>query len=100
MKHLKTFEELNYSTYRSAANKIAKHGQKSRAIDIMSHATAMEHKNIKSMTFDILVGEAKVFPGAKFEKLMVSREKGEIGIMMVFKSENNNHNVLATRSEE
>ncbi len=100
MKHLKKFEELNYSTYTSAADKLAKHGQKSRSIDIMTHANEMEHKSIKSMTFDILVGETRTFNDAKFEKMMVSREKEAIGIAVIFKSDSNTHSVLSTLNKD
>ena len=48
------------------------------------------------MSFDILVGETKTFSGAKFEKMIISKETESIGIDMIFKSDNNTHNVLSS----
>ncbi len=100
MKHLIKFEELDYSTYASAANKIKQHGQSDRATKISSHSIEMESKKIKDMSFDILVGP-KEFPGAKFHSIQVLRESSSKGILMIFESGNTNtHKILATVKDD
>ena len=97
MKHLRKFEELDYSTYLSAADKLASHGQKNKADRLRGHADEMEMKKINQMSFDILVGETRSFPDAKFSKATISREKNAYGVMCIFTSEpNHTHRVYAT----
>jgi hypothetical protein len=66
MKHLRKFEELDYSTYMSAADKMAGYGQVKKAEEVKAHAKNMSMMLIKNMEFDILVGNVKEFPMAKF----------------------------------
>lgn len=97
MKHLRKFEELDYSTYMSAADKLAAHGQKGKSDRLRGHAEEMEMKRINEMSFDILVGETRTFNDAKFSKATISREKNAYGIMCIFNSEpNHTHRVYAT----
>jgi hypothetical protein len=56
MKNLKKFEELDYSTYMSAADKMAGYGQVKKAEEVKSHAKNMAMSVIKNVRFDILVG--------------------------------------------
>lgn len=101
MKHLRKFEELDYSTYKSAADKLSHHGQKSRAEKLRSHAEEMEMNKINELSFDILVGETRAFNNAKFFKATVSRESNSNGILCIFTSEpNNTHRVFATLNED
>jgi hypothetical protein len=101
MKHLRKFEELDYSTYKSAADKLSQYGQKSRAEKIRLHAEEMEMNKINELSFDILVGETRIFNNAKFFKATVSRESNANGILCIFTSEpNNTHRVLATLNKD
>lgn len=95
MKYLRKFEELKYSTYSSAVDKLSQYGQKSRAERIKSHAEEMELLHINDMKFDILVGESRTFPGAKYQSVQVMRETASKAILMVFSSGDNTHRVLA-----
>lgn len=103
MNYIKKFEELDYSTYISAADRLSQHGQKSRAEKIKSHAVSGEMKKINDMSFDILVGDSRVFNNAKFHSVQVMREKNANGVMMIFTSDpssgrgsSNTHKVLST----
>ena len=96
MKHLRKFEELDYSTYSSAAAKLKQHGQKARAAKLSSHAEEMEMKRINQMSSDILVGETRPFNDAKYKSVNVLRESGAKGIVCIFESGNNTHRVLST----
>ena len=101
MKHLKTFEELDYSTYMRAASELSQHGQKKRSDDIRKHAEQMEMKKINEMSFDVLVGETRVCNDAKFQKVNVIRESEANGILCVFNSQpNNTHRILATINDD
>ncbi len=94
MNHLKKFEELDYSTYKSASSKIKDLGQKDKALAMMSHANDMEKKKIDHYRFDMLVGEVKSVPNATFKSLSISRESNAFTILAVFESgENNSHRV-------
>lgn len=46
MKHIKAYEELNYDTYRSAADKLGKYGHKKRPDKLKKHAEVIKRKNI------------------------------------------------------
>jgi YD repeat-containing protein len=101
MKHLRKFEELDYSTYISAADKLSQYGQKTKADRLKSHADQMEMNRINEISFDILVGETRVFNNAKFIKANVSRESNANGILCVFNSEpNNTHRIFATINKD
>ena len=93
MKHLKKFEELNYSTYMSAADKIEDLGQKEKADEIRKHAKSQANKGIEMMTFGILVGGVREFPNAKFESLNVTKLPTLYILNTVFKSDNNTHQI-------
>ena len=50
MKHIKHFEELNYSSYRNAASKLRREspkGNKERADDLVDHAERIELKRVR-----------------------------------------------------
>lgn len=96
MRHLKKFEELDYSTYTKAADKLAQHGQKARAEKIRAHASERELESVKRMTFDILVGETRSFNDAKFKSASTIRESGSKGILCIFESGTNTHRVFST----
>lgn len=96
MKHLRKFEELNYSTYTNTAGKFKQHGQSSRSQRLITHAYEMEARKINQMSFDILVGETRTFDDAKFKSASVIRESGAKGILCIFESGNNTHRVLST----
>lgn len=96
MKHLRKFEELNYSTYTNAAVRLSQHGQRAKALKLSSHAQEMEMKKINQMSFDILVGETRPFNDAKYKSVNVLRESGAKGIVCIFESGNNTHRVLST----
>ncbi len=100
MKHLRKFEELNYSTYTSAVDKLGQYGQRGRADRIKAHAEEMELLHINDMKFDILVGESRTFPGAKYSSVQVMRETSSKAILMIFKSGDNTHRVLANISPD
>lgn len=101
MKHLRKFEELDYSTYISAADKLSSHGQKTKADRLRSHADEMEMKKINEMSFDVLVGETRVFNNAKFLKASTLRESNANGILCIFTSEPNNiHRIFATLNDD
>lgn len=96
MKHIKKFEDLDYTTYVNAADKMSAFGQKSRADKVRSHADKTQMDKINETLFDILVGESRVYSGAKFLSAQAMKEKNSIGILCVFTSGNNTHKVLAT----
>lgn len=101
MKHLRKFEELDYSTYKSAADKLQSLGQKGKAKDMMSHAIEHEKQKTNMFSFNILVGDVKTFPDAKFVSLDVARESQAYSLIAVFKSgENNTHTVRAVISRD
>jgi len=77
---------MNYTTYISAAEKLATFGQKNKSMEIIKHAIGMEERKIKELEFDILVGEVKPFNGAKFLSSRVIREKEGITIIFIFTS--------------
>jgi len=98
MKHLRKFEELDYSTYMSAADKLAAYGQADRAKDIRNHAVDMSRKAIDSMTFGILVGNVRPFPDAKFTSLDIFRSGSGWIMNSVFQSGNNTHKITSSVS--
>lgn len=100
MKYLRKFnEELQHSTYSSAADKLKSHGQRDRADKMISHSIGNQTQQIKKMSFDILVGP-KEFKNAKFEKAQTLRESGSKGVTLIFSSgENNTHRILASVKE-
>lgn len=99
MKHLRKFEELDYSTYMSAADKLASYGQTDRAKEIRSHAVDMSRKEIDSMTFGILVGNVRPFPDAKFTSLDIFKSGSGWIMNSVFQSGNNTHKVTSSISD-
>jgi hypothetical protein len=98
MKHLRKFEELDYSTYMSAADKLASYGQTDRAKEIRSHAFDMSRKEIDNMTFGILVGNVRPFPDAKFTNLDIFKSGSGWVMNAVFQSGNNTHKVTSSVS--
>lgn len=93
MKHLRKFEELDYSTYISAADKIASYGQTDRAEDIKAHAKNMARMIIDEMTFGILVGNVRPFPHAKFHSGRIFKSGTDWKLQVIFKSDEHTHNV-------
>ena len=100
MKHLRTFEELDYSTYMSAADKIASYGQEKRAEDIRSHAKGMSMKLIEMMEFDILVGNVKEFPKAKFHSARIFKSGTAWVLQVILHSGENTHSITSRVSNE
>jgi hypothetical protein len=100
MKHLRKFEELNYSTYMSAADKLAGYGQTDRAKELRDHAVDMSRKAIDSMTFGILVGGVRPFPDAKFTSLDIFKSGSGWVMNSIFQSGNNTHKVTSSVSPD
>lgn len=93
MKNIKTFEELNHSTYMSAAKKIGELGQKNKADSIYNHADKIAKMGIQHMKFNISVG-AKNIENAKFDSMSVYKSGNGYVLQTVFKSgESNVHRV-------
>ncbi len=93
MKHLAKFEELDYSTYMRAADKISSYGQTARAKELRDHAKDMARKVVDNMTFNILVGGTRTFPDARITKIDVFKTSGSWILSAVFESESNTHMV-------
>ena len=93
MKHLRKFEELNYSTYMSAADKLSGFGQTARSKEVKDHAVNMSRKVVDDMTFGIMVGDVKPFPDAKFTSLDIFRTGEGWTLQAVFQSGNNTHRI-------
>lgn len=93
MKHLRKFEELDYSTYMSAADKMASYGQTSKAEEVRKHALTMARKVIDDMNFGILVGGVRTFPNAKFENARIFKSGNAWSLQVILKSDNNTHSV-------
>jgi hypothetical protein len=96
MRYLRKFEELDYSTYMDASNRMKQHGQISKGEKLSSHAENMEMKKINQMSFDVLVGETRPFNDAKFKSVSVLRQSGAKGIVCIFESGNNTHRIFST----
>jgi len=100
MKHLRKFEELNYSTYMSAADKMANYGQTKKAEEVKSHAKNMAMTIIKNMDFDILVGSVKEFPSAKFLNARIFKSGTAWTLQSMFESAGGyTHNVISKVTE-
>jgi hypothetical protein len=99
MKHLRKFEELDYSTYMSAADKLAGYGQTDRAKELRNHAFDMSRKEIDNITFGILVGGVRPFPDAKFTSLEIFKSGSGWIMNAIFQSGNNTHKVTSSVSE-
>jgi hypothetical protein len=95
MKHLRKFEELEHSTYISAADKISSYGQTDRAAEIRSHANKMARMIIDNMTFGILVGSVRTFPSAKFDNGRIFKSGNAYTLQVIFKSDDNTHIVTS-----
>ena len=96
MKHLRKFEELDYSTYMSAADKMAAYGQTKKAEEVRSHAKKMAMMLIQNMDFDILVGSVKEFPGAKFDNARIFKSGTAWTLQVIFQSSGNyTHSVMS-----
>ena len=93
MKHLRKFEELNYSTYMSAADKLSAFGQTARYKEVKDHAVNMSRKVVDDMTFGIMVGDIKPFPEAKFASLDIFKTGEGWTLQAVFQSGNNTHRI-------
>lgn len=100
MKHLRKFEELDYSTYMSAADKMSGYGQTKRAEDVKSHAKKMAMMVIDNMEFDILVGNVKEYPKAKFESARIFKSGIAWSLQVVFTSGNNTHMISSRVTNE
>ncbi len=93
MKHLIKFEELDYSTYMRAADKMSSYGQTSRAKELRDHAKDMSRRIVDDMTFNILVGGTRAYPDAKLTKIDVFKTSGSWILTAIFNSPTNNHMV-------
>jgi hypothetical protein len=98
MKHLRKFEELNYSTYMSFADKVAAKGQSELADEARYHAVNISRKPIDNMTFGILVGGVRPFPDAKFTSSEIFKSGNGWIMNSVFQSGNNTHKVTSAVS--
>lgn len=98
MKHLRKFEELNYSTYMSAADKLASYGQEDISKQVRQHADDMSRREIDNMTFGILVGGVRPFPNAKFTSLDIFKSSRSWILNTIFQSGDNTHKVTASVS--
>lgn len=96
MKHLIKFEELDYSTYMSAADKFSQLGQKRKAEEVRSHATKMSRKYVDQETFGILVGDVRPFPEAKFTSLSVFKAGESWCLRSLFRSGDYTHRIDST----
>jgi hypothetical protein len=93
MKHIRKFEELDYSTYISAADKLDDFGQTDRAKELRTHAVNMSRREVDEMTFGILVGGVRPFPEAKFQEMSLFKS-GDVWLMRtIFNSGNNTHRI-------
>ena len=99
MKHLRKFEELNYSTYMSAADKLSAFGQVARSKEVKDHAVNMSRKVVDDMTFGIMVGDIKPFPEAKFTSLDIFKTGEGWTLQVVFQSGNNTHRIGCSVSD-
>jgi len=100
MKHLRKFEELDYSTYMSAADKMAGYGQVKKAEEVKAHAKKMAMMIIQNMDFDILVGTVREFPKSKFESARIFKSGTAWTLQVIFKSENDyTHSVMSKVTE-
>jgi hypothetical protein len=99
MKHLRKFEELNYSTYMSAADKLSGFGQTDKAKELKSHAVKMSRKVADDMTFGIMVGGVRPFPDAKFTSLDIFKTGGGWTLQVIFQSGNNTHRIGCSASD-
>ena len=93
MKHIRKFEELDYSTYISAADKLEDFGQIDRAKELRTHAVNMSRREVDSMTFGILVGDIRPFPEAKFHEMSLFRSGESFLLRTIFNSGNNTHRI-------
>jgi hypothetical protein len=101
MKHLRKFEELDYSTYMSAADKMAGYGQVKKAEEVKAHAKNMSMMLIKNMEFDILVGNVKEFPMAKFLNARIFKSGTAWTLQVMFESNGGyTHNVISKVTPE
>lgn len=101
MRRLKKFEELNYSTYASAADKIDKLGQKEKSEELLRHGLKMSRKFSDEATFSIVVGDVREFPSAKFESLNIFKSYGVWTLRAIFKSDSvNTHRIDSTVSND
>ena len=93
MKHIRKFEELDYSTYISAADKLEDFGQIDRAKELRTHAVNMSRRDVDEMTFGILVGDVRPFPEAKFQEMSLFRSGESLLLRTIFNSGNNTHRI-------
>lgn len=99
MKHLKKFEELDYTTYMSAADKLASYGQTDKAKELKKHALEMSRKFADEVNFGILVGGVREFTDAKFVSISIFKTSGNWMLRGLFKSGSLTHRVDSTVSE-
>ena len=93
MKHLRKFEELDYSTYMSAADKFDQFGQTRRADELRDHAVNMSRKFADESTFGIIVGGVRPFPDAKFTSLEIFKAGDSYCIRGIFHSGSSTHRI-------
>ena len=103
MKHLKKFEELDYSTYASAANKLSGFGQEDKARELITHAGKMSKVETGALIFNVMVGP-RSFPSAKLESMEVYRSGEDLKtnqtwtLQAILKSGDNTHRVSSNVS--
>ncbi len=93
MKHLRKFEELDYSTYMSAADKLDQYGQTSRSTELRKHAVNMSRKFADESVFGILVGGVRPFPEAKFTALEIFKAGDSWCLRGIFQSGSATHRI-------
>lgn len=96
MKHIRKFEELDYSTYISAADKLDQFGQTKKADELRDHAVNMSRKFADENTFGILVGDVRPFPDAKFESLSIFKAGDSWCLRGIFHSGSATHRIDST----
>ena|ERR1035437_1286484 len=100
MKNLKKFEELDYSTYSSASKKLKSFGQEGKADKMIKHAESREKEKINDYSFDLLIGNVKVIPDAKFDSIDVMKEKTANSITGYFNAPGNKYRIKAIISND
>ncbi len=84
---------MNYNVYLSASETVYGYGQVELSKRFLEHAEYLERKKIENLKFDILVGNTKLFSGAKYESMRSIREKEGVTLLFIFKSGENTHRI-------
>jgi hypothetical protein len=100
MKHLRKFEELQYSTYMKAADKMQSYGQTGKSEVMRKHAKDISRKEIDEMTFGILVGNVKEFPNDKLQTARLFKSASSWVLQAIFNSNENTHSITCSVSNK